>query len=341
MTFLARNVSVFLAVVLSIGCGSSGSPGMGGSGGSGGAGGAAGIGGGAGIGGSGGVDGTQVLAATFNIRFDPVDANSSVEPNGWTNPDGPRRDLVIDVITEMDADLIGVQEALDPQVVDVTSALPEYTFFGVGRDDGVAAGEYAGIFYRSSRFAQIDGGHFWLSETPEVPGTVFEGSAATRMATWLRLCDEVAQREFVFLNTHWDHVSQESRELSAVLIRERLATIASDVPVIVTGDLNAWPGNAALDILLDAEPEESPQLIDGFRQANPVMDEEEGTVHYFLGITAGLRIDFVLHDEGFQTVDTQIVRTNVDDRYPSDHYPVTGTLRWTGDASGTPCSEDG
>lgn len=323
MSFLARNVSVILALVVSIGCGSSGSPGNGGSG------------------GMGGAEGTQLVAATFNIRFDPVDENSSVEPNGWTNPDGPRRDLVIDAITAMDADVIGVQEALDPQVVDLASALSEYTFFGVGRDDGVAAGEYAGIFYRSSRFFQVDGGHFWLSETPEIPGTVFEGSAATRMATWVRLCDELANQEFVLLNTHWDHASQDSRELSAALIRERLATIASDVPVIVTGDLNAWPENAAIGILLDAEPEQSPQLIDGYRQANPVMENDEGTVHYFLGITTGLRIDFVLHDEGIHTVDSQIVRSDVDGRYPSDHYPVTGTLRWTDDAIGTRCFEDG
>ncbi len=338
MAFLTRKASVIIALILSIGCGSSGSTGSGGAGGSAGTRGGAGNGG---AGGVGGVDGTQLLAASFNIRFDPVDENSPLEPNGWTNPDGPRRDLVIDVITELDADVIGVQEALEPQVEDLSSALSGYEFFGVGRDDGDAAGEYAGIFYRSSRFSQVDGGHFWLSETPEIPGTVFEGSAATRMATWVRLCDEVADRAFVLLNTHWDHVSQESRELSAALIRERLAAIASDVPVIVTGDLNAWPENAAIGVLLDADPEQSPQLIDGYRQANPVMEDDEGTVHYFLGITSGLRVDFVLHDQGFQTFDTQIVRTNVDGRYPSDHYPVTGKLRWTGDSSGTPCSEDG
>ena len=344
MAFLIRNASVILALVLSVGCGSSESPGHGGSSGSGGVGGSAGNRGGAGNGGMGGTGGAaapELVAVSFNIRFDPVNENSSIDPNGWTNPDGPRRDLVVDVITEMDADVIGVQEALDPQVVDLTSALPSYGFFGVGRDDGAAAGEYAGIFYRRSRLSLLDGGHFWLSETPELPGTVFEGSAAIRMATWVRLCDGVADREFVLLNTHWDHVSQESRELSAALIRQRLATIASEVPVVVTGDLNAWPENPAIGILLDAEPVQTPQLIDGYRQANPAIEEEEGTVHYFLGITTGLRIDFVLHDEGFQTVDTQIVRTHVDERYPSDHYPVTGTLRWTDADSGTPCAEDG
>ena len=66
--------------------------------------------------------------------------------------------------------------------------------------------------------------------------------------------------------------------------------------------------------------------------------DEEATVHYFLGITGGLRVDFVAHSEGLETVDSQIVRTNVDGRYPSDHYPVTGALCWTDDASGTACS---
>lgn len=279
----------------------------------------------------------NLVVATFNIRFDPVDSNSSVEPNGWTNPEGPRRDLVVDVMTALDADVIGVQEALQGQVMDLTSALSEYSFFGVGRDDGDTEGEYAGIFIRTARFSQVDGGHFWLSDTPETPGTVFAGSAATRMATWVRLRDEVAEREFVLLNTHWDHISAESRELSAALIRNRLATIAADTPAIVTGDLNTWPGTAEFEILLSPEPAQTPQLIDGYRQAIPVMSEDEGTFHFFAGTTSGLRIDFVLHDDGFQTVDAQIVRTSVAGRYPSDHFPVTGTLQWTRDSNGSEC----
>lgn len=279
----------------------------------------------------------QVAAATFNIRFGPVDPGSHLDPMGWDNAESPRRDKVIDLVRTIDADVVGVQEALENQVDDLTAALTEYSFVGVGRADGDRAGEFAGIFYRSSRFSEMDSGHFWLSATPEVPGTVFEGSAAIRMATWVRLRDQVAERDLVFLNTHWDHVSQSSRERSAALIRERLGALADDAAIIAVGDLNIPPTDPALTTLLAEEPRESPQLIDGYRQANPVIVPDEGTLHFFTGITNFLRIDYILHDDALETVRSEIERTSYDGQYPSDHFPVKSRLRWTRDRDGAAC----
>lgn len=56
MDLLARSVSVILALGLSIGCASDG---------------------------MGATPDIELVAASFNIRFDSVDENSSVEPNGW------------------------------------------------------------------------------------------------------------------------------------------------------------------------------------------------------------------------------------------------------------------
>ena len=279
-------------------------------------------------------DAANLQVVAFNIRFD--DGSPSFSPDAWDSAVlDDRRDRTIDVIRDMDPDLLGTQEARKPQVDDLTAALTEYGFVGVGRDDGDEGGEYAGIFYRSARFTALGSGHFWLSDTPETPGTVFDCSGSVRMATWIRLRDDIAGRELVVLNTHWDNACQASREQSATLIRQRLGTLAGDTPIILTGDLNQSAGNVAVRTLFD--PPDDPQLIDGYRQAVPIEDSEEATFHGFDGRVTGDRIDYVLHDADFETIAASIVRTTYGDRYPSDHYPVTGTLAWTSDARGAPC----
>ena len=74
---------------------------------------------------------------------------------------------------------------------DLKKALPEYAFYGVGRDDGKQEGEFSGIFYRKCRFTKNDAGSFWLSETPEKPGTSFylapNKHGGSRVASWVKL----------------------------------------------------------------------------------------------------------------------------------------------------------
>ncbi len=284
----------------------------------------------------------QLRMASFNIRYGFADASSQEDENGWLNAESPRRDRVTATIEGLNADVVGVQEALAHQVEDLREALPGYGFVGVGRDDGETAGEYAGIFYRRNRLREVRSGHFWLSDTPDEPGTVFEGSAATRMASWVLLEDLVAGRELLFVNTHWDHVSGDSRLRSATLIRERLATLVSSesgqtVPAILTGDLNTVPGAEDFERLLTEEPHPSTALIDGFRQVHERFAVPEGTFHNFTGTENLWRIDFVLHTAGLATVEAEIDRRDFDGLYPSDHFPVLGVLAWTDDGLGGAC----
>ncbi len=91
-------------------------------------------------------------------------------------------------------DILGVQEALHGQVADLWVSLPEFEFIGVGRDDGQRTGEYAGIFFRRARFRAdpTDCGTFWLSATPEKPGSRTWGNEIPRVATWVRLNDRAS-----------------------------------------------------------------------------------------------------------------------------------------------------
>lgn len=275
----------------------------------------------------------QLTGMTFNIRYDSGPSGN----NAWNRAVNPRRERVISVMKDSQADFIGLQEVLANQADDLVAALTDYSFFGVGRDDGVRKGEFAGIFYRSDRFELLDGNHFWLSETPEVPGTVFPGSGSIRLATWVRLLDLRANRTFLLLNTHWDNVSQSSREKSGALIRERLAGLAQGDPVIVTGDFNTTESNTAVLNITSGAPATAPLLRDAYRLVHTPQEQAELTFHNFNGATVGQRIDFVLHNDDLKPLAAAIVRTSFEGLYPSDHYPVTAKLAWTNDGVGTAC----
>jgi endonuclease/exonuclease/phosphatase family metal-dependent hydrolase len=272
---------------------------------------------------------------SFNIRFSYGGLDEQKTANNWTDPSFPRRERVLRVIREHGPDILGVQEARHLQIVDLQKALPEYGFYGLGRDDGKTAGEYAGIFYRQRRFQRVEEGSFWLSDTPQKPGTTFykAPNAVPRMASWVQLCDECSCRELVVLNTHWDHISDDARRKSAQLIRSRLSDFGQRLPTIVMGDLNVPEDAPATRTLLGfSSPSPSKRgsgyvLSDSYRKLYPTPSPEEASYNDWQGTTTGKRIDFILHSRHFKTTAAEIVRTSYDGHWPSDHYPVTATLR--------------
>ncbi len=322
------------------GAGTSGSGPSGGSssGGSGTVGGASGVAGSAAPAGAGGTGGTagsggvaggpaaaapQVKVMTFNIRY-------------GTAPDGDnawplRKPLAFDVFTRQKADLVGVQEALDAQLKDIDGAVPGYARIGVGRDDGATKGEYSAIYYSTARFAVDTSGTFWFSDTPEVPGSTSWGNDITRICSWAHFTEKATGYGLYHFNVHFDHMSQPSREKSAVLLMRRVTErpIADD-PVIVTGDFNAGETNLATLYMqgkgMVGGVSNPLPMLDSFRVVHP--DETAVlTAHAFNGGDMGAKIDYVYLAAGTTALAAEIDRTNVDGRYPSDHYPVTGTLQ--------------
>ncbi|HEY7090331.1 MAG TPA: endonuclease/exonuclease/phosphatase family protein [Tepidisphaeraceae bacterium] len=246
---------------------------------------------------------------TFNIRY----GTAKDGENDWSH----RREILFRAIERNDPDLLGTQEALAMQVKQLKERFPGYGFVGVGRDDGKEAGEFAGLFFRSARFELVDQGHFWLSEHPEKPGSVSWDSALTRMATWVKLRDKSdGGREFLFLNTHWDHRGEKARLESAKLIRSRMRELAAGLPCIITADLNAEEETPEYRELIGAD------LIDAYRVVQPQRSTEEATFHEFKGARKGNRIDFVLTTRVFAPVDARIDRTEEGGHFPSDHFPV-------------------
>jgi len=257
---------------------------------------------------------------SFNIRY----GTANDGPNHWTS----RRQMLLDVIRDAEADVIGVQEALDAQLREIVAAMPHYAVLGVGRDDGRTRGEYAAILFRRDRLHVSDTGTFWFSDTPEVVASRSWGNTITRICTWARFIDSDG-RAFWHYNVHLDHQSQPSRERSAQLLAERVAARRSrDEPVLITGDFNVGENNPAIATLVGARQGAAPPFVDTFRARHP----DERVVGTFTGFkldaTGGDKIDYILVQPGTEVLDAAIVRTSRDGRYPSDHFPVTARIRF-------------
>ena len=250
---------------------------------------------------------------SFNIRY----GTAKDGENEWSR----RKTTVFDLLREQNADIVGLQEALDFQIDEITAAVPIYATIGVGRDDGRARGEFAAILFRKDRFRVGEAGTFWFSDTPAVPGSKHWGNTITRICSWTRLIERDGRAFYVF-NVHLDHQSQPSRERSTQLLRERIDAreFATD-PVVVTGDFNVGEKNPALAVLRGP-------FVDTFRSLHP----HETTVGTFTGFkfgnTEGEKIDYVFVQPGTEVMQAEIVRASRDQRYPSDHFPVVARVRF-------------
>jgi len=255
---------------------------------------------------------SQPLAVmTFNIRYGTADDGS----NAWPL----RRALLIETIRTARPDVLGLQEALRFQLDEISAALPDYTELGVGRDDGDTAGEYAAILYRRDRLAAPETGTFWLSDTPDVPGSATWGNRITRICTWARFRDRATQAAYVLFNVHLDHESQPSRERSVALVVARADSMARDLPTLVTGDFNAGEDNPAVAAMRAA----------GFVDTYRVMDPDptgDGTFGAFRGDSTGDKIDFIFARGPWRVTAADILRRRGGSRDPSDHFPATARL---------------
>jgi endonuclease/exonuclease/phosphatase family metal-dependent hydrolase len=251
---------------------------------------------------------------TFNIRY----GTASDGDNHWTL----RRTFLFDVVREQSADIIGLQEALDGQIREITEAVPGYAVVGVGRDDGRTAGEYSAILVRKDRFNVAEAGTFWFSDTPAVPGSTSWGNRITRICTWARLIDRDGTA-FWFFNVHLDHESQPSRERSTELLLRRIdARAFPGEPVVVTGDFNVGEDNPAILTMLGAKA-----FVDTYRVIHPDEKQVGSFSNFKLDSIDGPKIDYVLVQPGTDVLSAEIVRTARDGRYPSDHFPVVARIQ--------------
>ena len=239
---------------------------------------------------------------TFNIRYDIHHDG----PNCWEY----RRERVLDLVRSQKADIIGFQEALPHQRADLEAGLPQYQMVGQGRDHDGTGEECTLAFTRE--FSLQDSGTFWLSPTPDRPGSIGWDAMLTRICSWARV--SIRGQQLTVYNAHFDHHGSEAPAHSAQMIIDRLAHLSH--PHLLMGDFNSRPNSKALSILKTA-------LRDSFQAIHP--HDESGTYHEY-GAVEPYRIDYLMMSPHWTISDCRILSQD-QAPYPSDHFPVVGDYR--------------
>ncbi|MDR3197764.1 MAG: endonuclease/exonuclease/phosphatase family protein, partial [Planctomycetaceae bacterium] len=263
--------------------------------------------------------------------------------NSWSN----RKDFLTDIIAEGSYDFVGSQETVvDPrpeynQVDYIVSKMTGYGSLWLSREKTPEKGEAMLILWKKERWKidEKDQGTFWLSDTPEIPGSKTDPKAGCPRCVTFGLFHELKNGKgtgykiYVY-NTHYDHLSEEARQRGAELLMERIfARKDNKIPVVAMGDLNCGEKSPAIrymqgdSMILDDTEIKSPfALIDTFRAANPDATEI-GTFNNFKS-PGQEKIDYIFVSAPLKTVSSRIIRTQRNNHYPTDHFPVEAVIRW-------------
>ena len=168
----------------------------------------------------------KVRWCTFNVRC--IAAPDEKIGCSWE----VRKDNVAQYVLDNNIDIVGMQEVTFKQLNDLRERLKGYDYVGVGRTDGKEKGEFTPVFFRADKYEPLEKGNFWLSETPDVPGSKGWDAALERVASYVKLKDKATGKIFMAINTHYDHIGVQARKESAKLIMSKIKSIVGDLSLI-------------------------------------------------------------------------------------------------------------
>lgn len=260
---------------------------------------------------------TPLQVMTFNIRYN----NPGDSLNAWPH----RKDKVAGTVLFHEVTLLGVQEALYDQINDLQDRLPRYKHVGVGRDDGKTKGEFSAIFYDTTRMQLLDSKTFWLSTTPEVPGSKGWDAAITRIVTWAKFRDKKTNKVFFHFNTHFDHKGEVARRESAHLLLKQVAAIAGKMPAVITGDFNARPADEPIRVVTNTS--DPLHLRDSKALSELPHFGTESTFNSFKATDQGDQpIDYIFLKGKFRVLQHATLTNSWQGRFASDHFAVFSKL---------------
>lgn len=252
---------------------------------------------------------------SYNIRlYTPRDTG-----NLWET----RAPVVASLIRFHDFDVFGTQEGFRHQLNDLRTALPQYAYYGAGRDDGKEGGEHSAIFYKKDRFRLVKKGDFWLSQTPNKPSKGWDATCCNRLCSWVQLQDNQTKKKFFVFNVHYDHQGVVARKESSKLLLEKIKEIAAKDPVVLTGDFNGdqeseWYQTVAYSNLLK----------DTYRQAEHPYANSSSFNDWGRANDRSEIIDHVFTTDHFQVLKWGLLTDTYHGKFPSDHFPVLVSLKW-------------
>ena len=259
--------------------------------------------------------GQEYSVMSYNIRYD----NLHDKNNSWEN----RKDGIVNLLNYYHPDLFGIQEGLYYQLQFIDKNLVDYSFVGVGRENGDKNGEFSAVFYDTTKFSLVTTSTFWLSETSDTVSVGWD-AMLERICTYGLFENLKTKNRIWVFNTHFDHIGEKAREKSAELILSKTDELNStDLPVIVMGDLNSYPDSKPIQIFKS-------RLSDALEISVKPIYGPTGTFNGFnSNEMVESRIDYV-----FTSKLSVLSCIHIDDRlnnnsFVSDHLPVFVTVEDT------------
>ncbi len=252
---------------------------------------------------------------TYNLRYATAD-----DGHPWS----ARRQPMIDLITELAPDVIGIQEGLAFALADLADGLPgRYGWVGRGRGVGWDDDEFNAVFYDTTQFDVAQVTHRWLSDTPTVPASITWGSSLPRIYTHATLVDRSSGEPLEVVNTHLDYELEDAKLRSVAQLGELVGPwVQAGRRVVVTGDFNAAAGAS--------EPYDrmvATGLVDAVATAEVLGPQVCSCPGYETPAPDGPRIDWIFTGPGLIPRSSRVVDLAPGGTYPSDHLPVEVVFR--------------
>ena len=239
---------------------------------------------------------------TYNLRWDA--------PEDGIHRFSNRKEEIMDRIHEEKPDVIAFQEMRADMQAWMEPRMPEYFYVGHGRD-GDFNGESIPIAFRKDKFKMRAFECFWLSPTPEIPGSRYaEQGRSLRICNVLTLYSVEEKKSFRVYNVHLDHFSAEARTKGIQLVVDYAEALnkKDELPSVILGDLNAFPEWDDLNPIT-----KNPNYTDATKHL-PI------TFHGFF--VREEKIDYIFVTKEFESKECYIWENREGKPCLSDHYPV-------------------
>lgn len=170
--------------------------------------------------------------------------------NGWDR----RKTALISMMKDLKPAVIGFQECSKFQRDYIAENCPEYEYVDyLIRRNAKNLRSYAAftdpVMWNKNELELLKWDAFYLSETPDSCSMSW-GAAEPRTALWCHFRHKKTGKEFIFINTHLDHVSDLARQKGVDVILDMAPQFnPKNLPMVMLGDLNATPKSTALDRL--------------------------------------------------------------------------------------------
>ncbi|MCI8554201.1 MAG: endonuclease/exonuclease/phosphatase family protein [Clostridiales bacterium] len=259
-----------------------------------------------------------IRVASFNLKHDFLFSRN----NSWRR----RRDAVCRILRESKASIVGVQEMMPDMRADIVGQLKEYDACGLGRTRRLQ-NEQSAILLRRREIELAFSETFWLSKHPSKRGSRAYFAFFPRICTVCEIYVKTLGQKIRVFNTHFDHICAPARTLSVRTILQYMHQLnqSEQLPIILMGDLNAAPDSKAIRILSENR-HEYPDIHLTSLYAFSCAGAIRSTFHGFHGSGRRKPIDYIFVSDELQVEAAYVDTTQIDGRFPSDHYPLIAVL---------------